>query len=117
MAEYQQPNSMCRFSFCGRNPLPKIPDTNIRFESVIGDLAETRRKQIGLSKSRLVQKIGYKNIIIGCSNYYLFLAGDIEQSIILENLENALSLDPDEISSALNQTRQNIIEAKGIDGE
>ena len=92
--------------------MPKIKFTNIQFESVIGDLVEARRKDLGLTKPQLASKLGYANIGKGCRQYDEFIGGNVELRFILENLPLALSLPTNEVSSALKITRQNIVDAK-----
>jgi len=94
--------------------MSKIPNSNIQTCADFGDFIENRRKELGLSKSELVRKLGYKNLSKGCQKYQNFISGDIEQPFIRQNLDQALSLDPEELSFALERIRKNIIEAESL---
>ncbi len=100
-----------------RKNILKLKNTNIQFESVIGDLIETRRKELGLSKLDVIQRLGYVNISKGYRRYDAFFAGNIEQRFFLDNLASALCLQFEKISSALEKTRLSIRQAEQFDQE
>ncbi len=75
-------NSECRFSSIWRTNNGKIPNTNLSFKSVIGDLVEDRRKELGLSIAKLVQKLGYEDIELGCVRYNRFIAGGTVPAVL-----------------------------------
>ncbi len=88
--------------------MTRIPGSELRFQSVIGEQAEHARKVQGLSRPEFVARLGYENIGRGCRKYAEFLEGKIEQKFILDGLPGACGVDLSTVQLWLEQSRHNI---------
>lgn len=74
-------------------------------------LIEDRSRNIGLSRSELVRRCGYKNIAKGIRRLDQLYAGDLQKTTsLLAGLAIALRLSPDVVQQALNETNQQLKE-------
>jgi hypothetical protein len=72
-------------------------------------LIDERSQQLGLSRSELVRRCGYKNISKGARRLDELYAGDLQRtSHLLAGLATALKFSPDVIQRALNDTNQQL---------
>jgi hypothetical protein len=74
-------------------------------------LIEDRSRNIGLSRSELVRRCGYKNIAKGIRRLDQLYAGDLQKTTsLLARLAIALRLSPDVVQQALNETHRQLKE-------
>jgi hypothetical protein len=74
-------------------------------------LIEGRSLELGLSRSGLVQRCGYKNITKGIRRLDELYAGDLQRTTsLLSGLGIALELSPDVVHRALNETHRQLEE-------
>jgi hypothetical protein len=74
-------------------------------------LIDARSRELGLSRSELVRRAGYKNITKGVRRLNELYAGDLQRTAHLSaGLAIALELSPDFVRRALNDTKQQLEE-------
>jgi hypothetical protein len=81
------------------------------FPLAIQILIDERCRELGLSRSELVRRCGYKNITKGVRRFEELYAGDLQRTAhLLAGLANALDLSPHVVQRALNHTNQQLEE-------
>jgi hypothetical protein len=82
----------------------------------IQNLITRRCRELGLSRSELVERCGYKNISKGIRRLEEVYAGDLEKAAtLLRGLPKALDLSPDIVKQAIDETiRQIAAEADAL---
>ncbi|HXY58167.1 MAG TPA: hypothetical protein VEH76_06275 [Methylocystis sp.] len=81
----------------------------------ISDLIENRQKQLGLGRSELALRRGFKNISKGIRRIDGVCAGDLNSPaarMVLTNLPAALEVEKDTVENALHTTREVMLEAE-----
>jgi hypothetical protein len=73
----------------------------------IATLIEDRRRELGLRRSKVVARCGYRNLSKGVRRLEQVLAGDFGRAdALLHALPNALNLSPDVVQEAIDKTVQ-----------
>jgi hypothetical protein len=89
---------------------------NTPFESeplAITTLITSRRQELGLTRTQLVKRAGYKNVTKGIRRLEGLLAGDLKTSrSLIQGLPAALNLPADLINRAVEETRRQIEQAR-----
>lgn len=76
-------------------------------ETAISFLINTRSHTLGISRSELATRCGFKNIVKGLRRLDQVCAGDFARiDNLLSNLPDALSLEPHVVQAAIVATRQ-----------
>jgi hypothetical protein len=79
----------------------------------IATLIERRRRELGLRRSEVAARCGYKNLSKGLRRLEQVLSGDLERAdTLLRALPNALNLPPDVVQGAINKTVHQIAAEK-----
>lgn len=81
----------------------------------IHDLIEQQQKRLGMRRSELVQRCGFKNIVKGIRRIDRVCHGDLDSpaaKMVLDALPAALEIDKDAVETAVRDTAEIITEAE-----